>query len=55
MYLWSRVLLSGDVESNPGQLMEMMLTLMYTVNFVSIVLFSTVVLLKLLFMIYRIP
>ena len=33
--------------------MEMMSTLMYTVNFVSVVLFLTVVLLELLFMIYQ--
>ena len=39
IYLWSRILILG-------QLMEMMSTLMYTVNFVSAVLFSTVVLLE---------
>ena len=37
-----------------GQLMEVMLILMYTVNFVSAALFSIVVLLELLFMIYQI-
>ena len=54
IYLWSLILLCGDVESNPGPTNGSDVDVDVHSKFVSAALFSIVVLFKLLFMIYQV-
>ena len=56
MYLWSCILLCGDVESNPGPTNGNDVDInVHTTVVVDINVHTTVVFLELLFMIYQIP